>query len=358
LPESNQFQPESSLLRAGQWMLQSGIQERSGGVARYYNAAEARNLPVSTEITGYAASTFAFLYERTGDLRYLSAAVRAQQFLTRDAWIESLRIFPFETGPESPAYFFDCGIIIRGLLAVWRLTRDQEPLDAAYACARSMGRDFLGNRAIHPVISLPGREPLPYEKRWSREPGCFLLKSALAWRDLAAITSDSRFLEWWEHALEFAVSNDPEFLPGDEDRSRVMDRLHAYSYYLEALLVTGRGSLLCAGLARTAKLLREIAPEFARADVYAQILRVRLLADELALVPMDRAAASEEAAVIPGYQYRSEDTRLDGGYCFGSRSQRMLPYANPVSTGFCLQALEWWSDYQGGSFEATLDQLI
>lgn len=339
-------------------MLQSGIQENSGGVARYYLAAEARNLPVSTEITGYAASTFAFLYERTADARYLEAAVRAQQFLTREAWNESLRIFPFETAPGSPAYFFDCGIIIRGLLSVWRITRDQEPLDIAYACGRSMGRDFFSDSAIHPVISLPDREPLPYEKRWSREPGCFLLKSALAWHQLAEITADSRFSEWWERALEFAVSNDPEFLPGVEEQVRVMDRLHAYSYYLEALLATGRASLLAAGIPRAAGYLREIAPQFARSDVYAQILRVRLLADSLSLVPLDQAAAAEEAHSISGYQYQSDDPRLDGGYCFGSREGQLLPFANPVSTGFCLQAMEWWRDRAAGQFDAALDQLI
>lgn len=339
-------------------MLQSGIQENGGGVARYYLAAESRNLPVSTEITGYAASALMFLFERTADSRFLEAAVRAQQFLTRQAWDESLRIFPFETAPGSPAYFFDCGIIVRGLLAVWRVTRDQEPLDIAYACGRSMGRDFLSADAIHPVISLPDREPLPYEKRWSREPGCFLLKSALAWHQLAEITADSRFSEYWERALAFAISNGTDFLPGTDERIRVMDRLHAYSYYLEALLATGRGDLLAAGIARAAGLLREIAPSFARSDVYAQILRVRLLADSLSLVPIDLDAAAHEAESIPGYQYQSDDPRLGGGYCFGSRTGALLPFANPVSTAFCLQAMEWWHDRAAGTFDATLDQLI
>lgn len=339
-------------------MLHSGIQENSGGVARYYLAAEGRNLPVSTEITGYAASTYAFLYEKTGDVAYLQAAVRAQQFLTRTAWDESLRTFPFETAPGSPAYFFDSGIIVRGLLAVWRLTRDQEPLDIAYACGRSMGRDFLRDGVIHPIISLPDREPVPHEKRWSREPGCFLLKAALAWRDLAGITADPRFEEWWQQALEFAIANDPHFLPGVEERLPVMDRLHAYSYYLEALIEARRGDLLSAGIPRAAGYLREIAPDFARSDVHAQILRVRLLADSLSLVPLDEAAASEEAAALPGFQYLSDDPRLDGGFCFGSRAGELLPYANPVSTGFCLQAHAWWHERAAGEFDGVLDQLI
>ena len=49
------------LARTGEWFLRSGIQESNGGVARYYRTDVRRNLPVSTEITGYAASAFVYL---------------------------------------------------------------------------------------------------------------------------------------------------------------------------------------------------------------------------------------------------------------------------------------------------------
>ncbi len=307
---------------------------------------------MSTEITGYAASALAHLYRRTGGSAYLEAAVRAAQFLTREAWNEELGTFPFELAPGSPCYFFDCGIIVRGLLAVWRITRDQEPLDVAFACGRNMGRDFLSAEAIHPVISLPDRAPLAYEKRWSREPGCFLLKAALAWNDLAEITGDPSFTAWWERAIDLAVDNDSVFLPGSDDRLRVMDRLHAYLYYLEALLATGRGDLLGPGIERVAGLLREIAPDFARSDVYAQLLRVRLLAASVGLVELDRVAVGEEALSIPGFQYQ------DGGFSFGRRAGVLMPFANPVSTAFCAQAWDWWNEFQAGRFDGRLDQLV
>lgn len=337
------------LENAGRWLLESGIQEPSGGVARYHLLESGRNLPVSTEITGYAASAFCYLYRRTGVSAYLAAAVRASQFLAREAWNGSLRTFPFELAPGSPAYFFDCGIIARGLLAVWRVTRDQEPLDIAYACGRSMARDFLTPDAIHPVVSLPDRSPLPYENRWSRQPGCFLLKSALAWRELAEITGDPDFREHWQQAIRLAVANAPDFLPGSSDRLRVMDRLHAFCYYLEALLAADRPDLLAAGIERCAALLRDIAPEFVRSDVYAQVLRVRMLAAQLGHLGLDRTAAVEEASAIPAFQLPS------GAFSFGCRDGALMPFANPVSTAFCLQALDWWSDANAGP---SLHQLI
>src|SRR5262249_39465159 len=90
------------------------------------------------------------------------------------------------------------------------------------------------------------------------------------------------------------------------------------------------------GIGRVAGLLREIGPEFERSDVYAQLLRVRLYADRLGAVPLDRAAAQHEASRLAGFQAE------DGGFWFGRRNGEWLPYSNPVSTAFALQALAMW----------------
>ena len=346
--------------RAGRWFLESGIQNpESGGVARYYLNAESRALVVSTEITGYAASTLAYLYKRTGEPRFLERAALTASFLTTaPAWNAALETHPFELAKNSPGYFFDCGIVVRGLLAVWRITGESRLLDVALAAGRSMARLYLTPAAIHPIIALPACEPRPYEKSWSREPGCFQLKSALAWRDLSHITGgDQTLAVYWRQALSLALAGDPHFLPGVTERPKVMDRLHAYSYYMEALLAE-RSPLLAAAMARTARYLQSIAPEFARSDVYAQLLRVRLYADAWGIVGLDRAAASEEASAIAAFQYSMPDPRFDGGYCFGRREGELLPFVNPVSTAFCLQALDMWEQYQAGGFEPDLSDLI
>lgn len=349
--------------RAGNWFLRSGIQEAGGGVARYYVAAEGRNLPVSNEITGYAASTYAYLYTLTGDREYRRAAERTARFLARVAWNKELQTFPFENGdPLPPTYFFDCGIIIRGLLAVWRINGEEELIDVAIRAGRAMARDFLTGSTIHPILELPSKEPRPYEKRWSKEPGCFQLKSAMAWYSLSRATGDHQFLEPYERALELALANGDDFLPGAETGAGVMDRLHAFSYFLEGLMpVAGRPlcrAAMQSGLRRAAALREEIAPEFARSDVYAQILRVRLYAEALGACPLDERAARQEAAVIEGFQENSPDRRLDGGFRFGRRGGELMPFANPVSTGFCLQALAHWRQREAGEFHPSIDALI
>ena len=134
--------PTDTLIEtAGRWFLQSGIQEASGGVARYYRSDLRANARVSTEITGYAVSALLFLHQRTGDPAYLDAGLRAARFLTRQAWDVRLGTFPFELNGalgSSYAYFFDCGIIVRGLLYAWRVTGDSEFRSAAITCGDAL----------------------------------------------------------------------------------------------------------------------------------------------------------------------------------------------------------------------------
>ncbi|MFN0105286.1 MAG: hypothetical protein ACKV2U_24765 [Bryobacteraceae bacterium] len=126
--------------RALAWFQRSGIQESNGGVARYHLLAERRNLPVSTEITGYAVSAFVW-----GGL--YPDAYRAADFLIRDAWRPALQAMPFELAdPLPPTYFFDCGIVVRSLLAAWRASSNPAYLNTARDLGLAMGRDFWSAR--------------------------------------------------------------------------------------------------------------------------------------------------------------------------------------------------------------------
>jgi hypothetical protein len=345
----------SFLEHAGCWFLHSGIQERDGGVARYYRSDSATNAAVSTEITGYAASALVYLHSRTGKQEYLDAAVRAARYLTEQAWDSAASTFPFEPGSDR-AYFFDIGIIVRGLLAVWRATGEEEFRARAQEATLSLAFDFLGDGSFHPVISLPDKQPLPEEPRWSRRRGCYQLKSALAWREIG----DPHARQLFDAAVAFALAGHEQFLEEEKDREKLMDRLHAYCYFLEALLFTvDARDALASGIIRVGQLLREIAPSFERSDVNAQLLRVRLVAHHLGLVDLDEASAREEASRTAAFQaLDATDVRLRGGFWFGRKGEQLLPFSNPVSTAFCLQALALWDDHQAGRWSFELPQLI
>jgi hypothetical protein len=338
---------------AGRWFLRSGIRAPQGGVARYYRSDIGANVPVSNEITGYAVSAFSYLHRVTGDAAYRDAAMHSARFLVNDAWDAAAHTFPFEIA-SNLAYFFDVGIIVRGLLS----TGDEEFCERARAGALSLAFDFIGDGVFHPIIQLPEKQPLDYGRQWSRSPGCYQLKSALAWLGIG----DEHAARMFDQALASALGTQASFLPGDPDRNCVMDRLHPYCYFLEALLFVAErdecAPALASGIDRVAELLRHIAPQFERSDVWAQLLRVRLAAHHVGAVSLNETAASEEADRVAGFQAQSEDARVDGGFWFGRRDGEIMPYVNPVSTAFSLQALALWEQHRSGVWQFQLPQLI
>ena len=206
-----------------------------------------------------------------------------------------------------------------------------------------MLRDFASAAGdFHPILALPSKTPVERDPlRWSRSPGCYQLKSAMAWWDLFEVTGDERFRAPYEQVLEASLASYRDFLPGHPERHKVMDRLHAFSYFLEGLLPRAGFDPRCAaaladGIDMVAHHLRDLAPEFARSDVFAQLLRARLYAAHAGVVPLNRACAEWEAAQLATFQ------RADGGYWFGRKDGEWLPFSNPVSTAFAAQALEFW----------------
>lgn len=351
------------LTRAGEWFLHSGIQEPNGGVARYYDADAGRNRAVSTEITGYAASAYVYLHSLTRDPRYLEAALRAARFLSRTAWNAEACAMPFEMDPPALAYFFDCGIVVRGLLAVWRGTGEEEFLEAARRLGRAMARDFVSPEGCHPVIALPDKRPLERDAaRWSRSSGCYQLKAAMAWWDLWEATGEAEFREPYQRVLDESMWTWEEFLPGHPDRLKVADRLHAFLYFLEGLLPVAQKAR-CAkvfynGIRAVERQVDRIGSEFERADVYAQLLRIRLYADWAGAVPLDQFTAINEANRLAEFQASAEDPRIDGGYYFGRRAGEWAPHVSPVSTAFAMQALALWDTLGSGSAQSHRHLLI
>ena len=358
----------SAVNLAGNWLLHSGIQEPIGGVARYYMADARENRAISTEITGYGISAMLYLYSLSRDERYLVGAAQAGRFLSRLAWDHNLRLFPFEyveeedqAKPEPLAYFFDSGIIVRGLLRLWRATKDRQLLAVAQACGRSMREEFLDGGEYHPILKLPNKEPLPRSNYWSRMPGCYQLKSGLAWLDLYQETGEPDYLAWYEDLLERSLRSHESFLPGASGL-RVMDRLHAYCYFLEGILPrVDRPEVaraLADGITKVVSHSSALGPQFLRSDVCAQLLRVQLLADRAGIATLDRLEALSTAEKIEAFQLEHGDLRIHGGFFFARRDGALQPQVNPVSTAFCAQAIMMWRQFLAGELSFSPDAVI
>jgi hypothetical protein len=108
--------------------------------------------------------------------------------------------------------------------------------------------------------------------------------------------------------------------------------------------------------------LQEIEPLFVRSDVYAQLLRLRLMGEAIGALALDGLAAAHEAEKTAGFQIvrgdSGGDPRVSGGFLFGRKQGKDLPFANPVSTAFGLQTLAFWNDWTAGTRNADYRDLI
>jgi hypothetical protein len=231
---------------------------------------------------------------------------------------------------------------------VWRVTKEDRLLETASEAAKAMLSAFRTDDGYHPILALPDKMPLPRRDHWSRTVGCYQAKSAMAWMELGEITDDEKMRRAYAETIGDALRTHRAFLPGSNDRARVMDRLHAYCYFLEALTpLLNRADCVEAysyGLAEVSRYIREIRASFVRSDACAQLLRARLCGASAA--PLDVAAATEEARWLEEFQADCNEPRIGGGFYFGRRDGAVIPHVNPVSTAFAAQALDLWRAHQ------------
>jgi hypothetical protein len=332
-------------------LLTSGIQEQDGGVARYVRADTGVNAQVSSEITAYFLSSLLFL--KFGEFQHARSAAR---YLRETAWNAERQLLLFEkpTSKNPPAgYFFDSGIAGLSLFEMWRITGEDRFLVRAIEIGRSMARDFRTSPgSFAAVLTLPSKAVSQVQDRWSTKPGCYQLKPAVIWHRILEHACEPMLAGLYESAVARALDDSRSFLSNAES-DQVMDRLHAFLYFLEGLLpvatVSQYADEIEKGIAKVDLHLSAAAPRFARSDVYAQLLRLRLLAFSVAGVPLDRHAIDQGVKHLLEFQITATDPRLDGAFAFGTKLGRNLPFANPVSTIFAVQALSFWLDLQTGA---------
>lgn len=363
---AGKIQMNSSAEAAIQWLLSSGIQQPSGGVARYYRADTRSYRDVSTELTGYFLSAVV----RQGPESALPhQALHAGRFLIGEGFDRHSELFPFELsaspgGGPRLAYFFDCGIIIRGLARLWERTNEPDFLDAAERCGLALtSRMKRVDGSFFPLFNLNTGEPFEGADRWSLRSGVYQLKVALALRELHVITGLGEFDACLGDLKRWCLERHEAFLPGHESPDGVMDRMHAYCYFLEGLLPSAgleseSNRALRFGILKLENLVREIGPGFLRSDVVAQLLRLRLFADKLGVMELDYRQAEDEAAVVRAFQQAQADPATQGGFAFARRCGGLVPHINPASTIFCLQALDMWDQTMDGCLTTTWRELI
>jgi hypothetical protein len=350
------------------WLLTSGVQDESGGVARDYLVDEHSYGSLATAATGFYISAMLKANE-SSEPEPIEHAKRAGRFLVERAFDSNLELFLVEVGPEGSeprleARFLDCCIAARALLHLWQATGEHVFLDHAERCGVALRtRMSRVDGSFFPLLDLQNDQPSAGTGSWAVKAEVYQLKSALAFLELSDATGNREFNTSTEKMLSWCLKTYEGFVRPDDDPEKVVDQLHAYCYFLEGLLPIASEDMkasnaLQRGVLEVENRMREIAGGYQRCDVVAQLLRLRLYADRIGIMELDAGEAEKEALLIEQFQHQSTDPKVDGGFAFARRNGQAMPQVNPATTAVALQALAMWEQAEDGAFREPWQTLI
>ncbi len=361
--------------RAARWLLESGVQldtelpDSAGGFAAWYDE-DARSMPyVYAEITGYLATFMAWMHARTQSEAYLHSATRAAD------WLLDSPIYHAPSGamrclqPLAPSrfdykhnqiYVFDCGVILSGLVNVYRATGASKYLEASMRLA-----DWLCSAAQHatgafrPVYDIAANAWLESNAEWSLCSGSYHTKVSLGLANLYDVTQEQHYRRAAERGCDFALRfqhADGRFASFPENGGT---NSHPHTYSAEGLWAVGnlldREDYVLAARHATEWLFSvQSAEGFVprhyhngqplyneRVDILAQALRMaEIFGFKGGLNGVNTSQIEKLVPLILRNQAQSTDAAVDGGFYFGRLSNgEQMRHVNVWVSAFAAQAL-------------------
>lgn len=346
--------PLPSIQRASDWLLRSGIQNRSsnnrlnGGVASWYDRDTTTYPYLYSEISGYAITGMLFLNRLFPNELYVQRARLAANWLINHSldrhggfktrlYLSKKnfhRDYDFQNGRM---YTFDTAVIAYSILQLYRLTNETQYLDVV-----KKSLSFLSNHAAKgdgtywPFLDPKGMKCKEDPSKWSNQSGSYHSKLAFLYTDYQALTGDGSYeglnLALAERVLRFQKP-DGRFVTTRSDESSYF---HPFCYTLEGLICAGihlsRRDYIDAvmrawkciakgmigGSLPTLYKKRKLF-HYPRSDVYSQTLRISAIL--YALRPCEMSWYESEMASLKkrlmAFQLRNLKKQESGGFLYG-----------------------------------------
>jgi UDP-N-acetylglucosamine 2-epimerase (non-hydrolysing) len=399
---------EEARRRVEIWLLTSGIQDRSrnsaqnGGVYCWYDEKEERYPFIYSEITGYYLSFCAYLHVHATDPQTSTAALTsarlAADWLINSAYDQNFSLmltryyldsreaelssaYSFK---ESLAYSFDNGMIVNGLVNLYKVTGDNRYLDMAKRIASSLiDRMQTSDGLFSATFSLKEKKPLDDLRVWSRHPGSHHVKLAIGFLELYKITGDDKFLtsatrirdaalhyqhdngrfevfgrerDTYTHyhlysiegLLYIALTN-----PENKNGHRPLDAAYrAFSWLLQKQFITHTG-----GIASSYFNHQTVGNE--TADILAQTVRLGALFKSLGLLtPRQEQQVHSVVSRLLQFQAQSAQPSVAGGFYYGfGEHGEIIPHVNSWASMFAAQALDMFYRANNGE-KISMDNFV
>jgi hypothetical protein len=234
------------------WLLNSDIRIKQGeDKGALYGWKDLTNFSypfIYSEIVGYALTCFSWInIEKSNDQALIAA--RESSLWIRNNMKSNVLIagklnretkFDLKGDLSNQVYSFDNGMILIGLLNLYKLDKDQENLQAAIKIADTLIDKFFDGTKM--IAMLDGSlNPSKYgEGKWSTMSGSFQAKIALGFSKLFKITQKSIYKEVAYSLCDFALTKQyPDGRFKTNEKEEDLTFLHPHLYSCEGLLYTG-----------------------------------------------------------------------------------------------------------------------
>jgi hypothetical protein len=361
------------------WLLYSDIRikdgPRRGAVYGWKNLNPPSYPFIYNEITGYALTSLIYIYSELSQPEALHAAKDSANWLIQNlnestsfllpAGIIEADKFDQKGDLSKQIYAFDNGMVIIGLLNIYKITKDRNLLIAAEKMAKSLIERFFDGSKLVPVLdnryNAISRDNVgSVGVKWSTVSGAYHSKLSLCLLELSRLTSNDHYAKVSDSLCRFALKfqqADGRFITNPDQEK--ITYLHPHLYACEGLICGGimqsNESYVSAGIKgviwamkqvnpSTGGLLRNTAEKsIEQSDCMAQLLRLLILCRSQ-IQELTKNSSESIDELIDKLHLRLLDFYITEGVDRGGiRYHLSLDTACSWCTMFTMQALRLWT---------------
>ncbi len=263
------------------------------------------------------------------------------------------------------SYSFDNGVILNGLVNIYKITKKKKYLNSAIKCADWIMACSKKNGSIKPVYDISKKKFFYNKKAWSMISGPYHTKISIGLYNLYSVIKKKNYLILADNIIKNSISKQKEngmFLSTNNHTN-----LHPHCYSAEGIWVAANifkkekyyHSVLSAFNWIKKKMKKNLPPRLFflnkksiynyRVDSISQFLRLMTVLNIDNKIKLDNTLCKKLMKTILKNICRSRNKVLDGGFYWGNQSNgKKTQCVNTWTTAFALQSLIYLSLIKSG----------
>lgn len=356
------------------WLIKSGIQNQNiknltkyGGFNAWYDITSKKYSYLYSEITGYLITSMLFHYEVTKKKFFLKSAELSANWLINNAQdkyggFKCLYLIDKNLSykkKENYIYSFDNGVIINGLVNLYKITKKKKYLNSANKSGSFLISNFFKrNFELKPIFDIKKKKYIHSKHEWSMISGSYHTKACMGLINLYSVNKQKHLLTFAKKLLNFYTKK--------QKKSKLLKstnnstNFHPYCYSLEGYWSCGKflrsKRYLETSNFGTRELLKKINSDGLpprilyknklnyneRIDILCQTLRLIILnLSQKKLTNIEKEKINKLIKNILMYQkLKNKNLKINGGFLWGKKSDgNNTNNVNSWVTSFAAQSL-------------------